>query len=200
MASPLVWLEASGFYYTIDAGPSQGHPWISCCCPASSWRPCSFGSAGRAPSQALADHRRGGCWGGPAPSPGLSLGSCWVGQPASSPCPRHQGEPSSIALASLPLAAMSKGGAGSPSFTPSSLALSHLDHQRHRYCAVLPMLFGAALPSAGLRLVRGRGSSSALMTSGSALRPPLFGFPFSFLNLLPQFGAIRSSVTMSSNT
>lgn len=50
-----------------------------------SWKSCSFGSAGRAPSCSLAAHRCGRYCRGLAPRTVLDLGGIWVGQSASSP-------------------------------------------------------------------------------------------------------------------
>lgn len=81
----LVRFRASGFWYTLNAGPSLMSSQTSCCCPES-WRCCSHGSA--VPSQTheswdydSAGHRCGRCWGVPAQSPEREcLSGSWVDQ------------------------------------------------------------------------------------------------------------------------
>jgi len=67
-------------------GPHRDSSQMCCCCPES-WRPCSFGSAGQAPSLAPAVHRWVDVAMGQHRALDLGLGSSWVGQPASSPAP-----------------------------------------------------------------------------------------------------------------
>ena len=59
----LVRFEISGFYCTIT-GSSPGLLWDILLLPAS-WRYCSFGPTGLAPSCSLEAHRWGRSWGGP---------------------------------------------------------------------------------------------------------------------------------------
>ena len=76
--------EPSGFCYTINTASLWDSSWISCCWPVS-WRSCSFGSVGLAPSHAPTVHRWGGSWGGQLKALDLGLGGSWVVQPDSSP-------------------------------------------------------------------------------------------------------------------
>lgn len=81
----LVRFRASGFWYTLTAGPSLISSQTSCCCPES-WRCCSHGSA--VPSQTheswdydSAGHRWRRCWGVPAQSPERGcLSGSWADQ------------------------------------------------------------------------------------------------------------------------
>lgn len=86
-------------------GPHWNSPRLSCSCPAT-WRCCSFVSARRASSHALAYRRWGGCWGGAIHNPGSGPGL--VSLPIL-PHPHYQGELSCTDLTGSPLAAESKG-------------------------------------------------------------------------------------------
>jgi hypothetical protein len=78
----LVWYEASDFCYTINTGTSLD---ILLLLFPMSWRSCSFGSVGPAPSCTPSVHWWGRCLGGPIQSPGS--GPELVDEPASSPTP-----------------------------------------------------------------------------------------------------------------
>lgn len=65
-------------------GPHWDSTWISHLCLVS-WRSCSCGSSGSAPSHSPALHRWGECWGELTHRPGSQPGWCWVDRPASFP-------------------------------------------------------------------------------------------------------------------
>lgn len=161
-------VQASGFCYTIDTGLSLGLPLDILLYPVS-WRSCSFGSAGAAPSCAPADHRWGGCWGWPTHHPRL-----WARVVADW----------SVHQLSLTLTTQ----ASSPSLPPTSSPNVADNEERGQFCfhtfwsvSLSPTPPGPALRfhpgevqnqlSGLLHLVRGRASLSILMPPRLALLP-----------------------------
>lgn len=82
------------------------------------------------PPHAPAGHRWGGCWSGPTHSPVSGTGYLQLSLPVL-PCLLHQGGLHSLALASSPLAVMSKGQAQSSTLR---IVLPQLHFQGQLYC------------------------------------------------------------------
>lgn len=100
------------------------------CCPVS-WRSCSIGTIGLAPSQAPALQRWDSWWGRSWPGSFLSWLACQLscihGIGASSPA---------LPWIVHPVLQPVRGRASFPTLMPSGLAYSHPHHQGQLYCAV----------------------------------------------------------------
>lgn len=144
--------------------------WLSCCCPEL-WRSCSIGSEEWVPLCTPANHILGGCWGGPTYNLTLGLFSCKVTLPSISPLSSPWGWALLRCLGDLLFVGMNRVRVNCPAFMSSWSDLPHRHLEGQPYCVVQVWHGHAVLSSQKLQQRRGKASSTALVTSGSALPP-----------------------------